>query len=245
MHDTFHVLLDIDGDRSMLKERLQGAIVRNLMWKKAPYYLCRYYDGKLICPPPFAKWMVRYSVWEPDSRAYFEKHVQHGDVVCDVGAGVGHYTYLFSKLVGEKGKVYAYEPDPYMFKMLTANIKLNKLQNVHAEMAAIGDSSGKVPFYVSTVGASSLLPMRGLRSIVERDIYTIDSMDLPRLDWMKIDTEGAEASVLRGAKRTITRCNPQLLIEFVPNLGPVDEILAELEGWDIRGLDSNIICKRK
>jgi len=245
MYETIQEHPNILGGGNMLKDRLKGAIVRNLMWKKAPYYLCRYYDGKLICPPLFARWMVRVSVWEPESRAYFENNVQRGDVAIDVGAGIGHYTYLFSKLVGEDGHVIAYEPDPYMFKLLTANIKINQLQNVHAVMAAVGDSTGKVPFYIGSVGASSLLPMRGVRSIVEVDIQTLDSFDLPRLDWLKIDTEGTESSVLRGARRTIARCNPQLLVEFIPEIGPVHEILAELEGWDIKGLDSNILCYRK
>ena len=226
----------------MIKERLRDS-VRNLMWRKAPYYMLNYYDDKLICPPSFARWMIRYDVWETESREYLEEHVRFNDIAIDVGAGIGHYTLLFSRLVGTNGLVYAYEPDPKMFKILVANIKLNKLHNVVAEQCAIGDcNSEKMPFYVSTVGSSSLLPMLGLRSIIKVNVLTIDSLNLDDLHWIKIDTEGTEANILKGARETLLRCNPKMLIEFIPANGPVDELLHELEGWDILGLDHNILC---
>jgi len=228
----------------MIKERLRGAIVRNLMWKRAPYYLCRYYEGRLICPPSFAKWTVRPEVWEPESRKYLEDHVKSGDIAVDVGAGIGHYTFLFSRLVGDAGMVYAFEPDPFMFKILEANIRLNGLDNVVAEQAAIADRTGEMTFYMSTVGQSSLLPMRGLRSIITVKTLTIDSLNLARLDWVKIDTEGTEAAVLRGTKDTVAKCTPRLLVEFIPENGPVDDLLHELEDWKVMGLDHNILCWR-
>ena len=224
-----------------VKIRLRGAIIRNLMWKKAPYYFMPYYEGKLICPPSFAAWMIRYP-WEPESRRYFEEHVRLGDIALDVGAGVGHYTILFSRLVGDTGRVYAFEPDPFMFSMLRANIRLNNLTNVIAEQAAIGDSNGEMTFYMSTVGQSSLIAMRGLRSIIKVKVCTIDSLNLSRLDWIKIDTEGTEADVLRGMRETLTNQCPKMLIEFIPENGPVDDLLELLEGWEIVGLDHNILC---
>jgi len=213
------------------------------MWKKAPYYMFDYYGGKLICPPSFAKWMVRPSVWEPESRRYLEEHVKVGDIALDIGAGVGHYTILFSKLVGKTGLVYAYEPDPFMFKMLVENIRINKLTNVIVEPFAISDHNGEMPFYVSTVGQSSLLPMRGIRSIIKVKVLTVDSLNLVRLDWVKIDTEGTEGKVLKGMRESIIQHGPRLLVEFVPENGPVDELLYELKGWDIVGLDHNILCQ--
>jgi len=217
--------------------------VRNLMWKKAPYYVLNYYDGKLICPPAFAKWKVRPDVWELQSRKYLEEHVRSGDVAIDIGAGVGHYTYLFSKLVGETGKVYAYEPDPFMFKILKANIRLNGLTNVIAKPFAIGDCNDEMLFYVSTVGSSSLRPMRGLRSIIKVKVITLDSLNLPWVDWVKIDTEGYEANVLRGMKNTMEIHNPRLLLEFIPENGPVDDLLELLKGWTVLGMDSNLVCQ--
>ena len=228
----------------MMKERLRGAIVRNLMWKKAPYYLMPYYEDKLICPASFAAWMVR-EPWEPESRKYLEEHVREGDICIDVGAGVGHYTLLFSRLVGKNGVVYAFEPDPFMFQMLRANVRLNNLENVILSRCTIGDHDGEMSFYVSTVGSSSLLPMQGLRSIINVKVITIDSLNLSRLDWVKIDTEGTEADVLRGMRATLKRCSPRLLVEFIPENGPVDDLLNELKGWNIQGLDHNILCEKE
>lgn len=225
------------------RERLRGSIVRNLMWKKAPYYMLDYYDGKMICPPSFAKWIARPDVWEPESRRYLEEHVKPDDIAIDIGAGVGHYTLLFSHLVGSGGLVYAYEPDPFMFKILVANIKLNDIKNVVVGRYAISDRNDKMPFYISTVGSSSLLPMRGLRSIIKVKTLTIDSLNLSALDWVKIDTEGHEANVLKGMRKTIEKHRPRLLVEFIPENGPVDGLLCEIDGWDVLGLDNNILCQ--
>jgi len=87
--------------------------------------------------------------------------------------------------------------------------------------------------------------MRGLRSIINTKVLTIDSLNISHVDWVKIDTEGTEADVLRGMKKTISRHDLKMLIEFIPENGPVDDLLAELEGWEIVGLDHNILCEKK
>ena len=211
--------------------------------KGAPYYLMRYYDGKLICPATFIHALSRPVIWEPESRHYLEEHIQKGDVAIDVGACFGLYTFLFSRLVGREGVVYAFEPDPFMYKILCKNISLNHLTNIIVSRKALSNCNGITRFYLSTGGASSIQPMQGLRSAINVDVKTIDSFNFEKADWIKIDTEGTEHLILEGAKETLRRCSPRMLIEFLPVFGNTDKLLQALEGWNIQGLDNNILCE--
>jgi len=197
---------------------------------------------KIISPIGFLH--IIHGNWEIESRRFFEKNIQKGDVVLDIGACNGLYTLLFSKLVGPNGMVYAFEPDPTMFKVLSANIRINSLKNVVACRMAISDTDRTAKFYLTSAGMSSLQPMKGLRSIIDIDIVAIDSLNLDDVDWVKIDTEGTEHLVLKGAERTLHENAPRLLIEFLPQFGNTDLLLQALDGWKIQGLDHNILCER-
>lgn len=218
-------------------------IIRDVTWGRITTEFVSYpWFGQNIIIP--RDWMgALMKSWEPQSLSYLSEHVKNGDIAVDVGACLGLYTVIFSKLVGTDGLVYAFEPDPYMFKILKANIKLLHLENVIACNFALGESNRVSKFYVTNGGMSSLEPMAGLRSIVQVIVKTLDSFDLPRIDWMKIDTEGTEHLVLEGAKRLIERCGPRMLIEFLPQFGHSSELLHVLEGWKITGLDNNILCE--
>lgn len=211
----------------------------------APYYLMPYYEGRLICPASFVHALLRPVIWEPESRQYLENHLHPGDVAADVGACFGLYTYLFSKLVGPTGLVYAFEPDPIMFSLLRRNVEINHLENVVLCDCAISDKTGTADFYLSTAGASSLEPQRGLRSICHVKTATIDSFRLPRLDWLKVDVEGTEHLVIRGAKETLQRCTTRLLVEFLPQFRNIEFLLQELADYELFGLDHNVICLAK
>jgi FkbM family methyltransferase len=220
-------------------------IIRDLTWgrARAKYFSTPWYDGRLIIPPPWLK--NTQERWEPESRRYLSAHVARGDIAIDIGACVGHYTYLFSRLVGSEGRVFAFEPDPLMFRILQENIKRNSLSNVTALNMAVSDINSKAEFYLSTTGSSSLLPMQGLRSIIQVDVKALDSFEFPRVDWIKIDTEGTEHLILAGARKTLKRCCPRLLIEFLPQFGTTDRLLELLAGWQIHGLDNNILCEKQ
>jgi FkbM family methyltransferase len=221
-------------------------LIRDMTWGriKTEYVLCKWYDGKLIVPRGWI-WTVLNNKWEPESRHYLEVNVRNGDIALDVGACLGHYTLLFSRLVGEHGSVYAFEPDPFMFKILQHNIRLNGLKNVKAFNIALGDFNGTAKFYLTTGGMSSLTPMKGLRSLTDVQVKTLDAFEFPIINWMKVDTEGSEHLVLAGAEKTLARCNTKLLIEFLPQFGNSNSLLQRLEGWNIEGLDHNILCTKK
>jgi len=182
--------------------------------------------------------------FEPQTTEIVCERIKSGDTVLDVGAHFGYYTLLFSDLVGEEGSVIAFEPDHDVFKVLSANVRLNGLTNVQLFQQAASDTNGRARFYASDAGQSSLVPQRGLRRIYDVMTVRIDELGLERLDMAKIDTEGTEAKVLRGMRETIERCRPWLVLEFIPANAPVEGLLQELEDWNIHGLDHNILCWR-
>ena len=220
-------------------------IIRDVTWGRITTEFVSYpFFGQRIIIP--RDWMGAFmKSWEPQSISYLSEHVRKGDIAVDVGACFGLYTVIFSKIVGNDGCVYAFEPDPYMFRLLKANIKMLHLENVFAANIALGENNRTSKFYVTNGGMSSLQPMTGLRNVIETHVRKLDCFHFEKMDWLKIDTEGTEHLILEGAKETIERCNPKLLIEFLPVFGNTDKLLLALEGWNITGLDHNILCEKE
>jgi len=83
-------------------------------------------------------------VWEESSTKIFKNSINEGDIVVDVGASIGYFTLLAAKLVGNKGKVFAFEPGPENFKILKKNVEVNKYDNVILEQKSVSDINGKI-----------------------------------------------------------------------------------------------------
>lgn len=169
--------------------------------------------------------------FEPLQTADFLKTVKRGDTVMDIGANIGYYTVLASKLVGKSGKVYAFEPDRENYILLLKNLALNGCKNVVPVKTALGEKKGRVRFYEDPAnpGESSLAKSRNTNhSIVS--VTTLDSFaaenKIKRPQVIKMDVEGGEVSVLIGGKNTLKKtkhlvlyseCNPASLLRFARN----------------------------
>jgi FkbM family methyltransferase len=146
------------------------------------------------------------------------KVLRPGSVFIDVGAHIGRYSFPIAKLVSENGLVIAIEPDPLAFKALLMGVKLNNLRNVLALNIALGDSEGKAILCQKlATAASSIIEFDKCQRFVEVPLKRFDSvveeLRLKRVDAIKIDVEGAEIQVLKGAVNTITRFKPFIVIE--------------------------------
>jgi FkbM family methyltransferase len=152
------------------------------------------------------------------------KVLRPGSVFIDVGAHIGRYSFPIAKLVGENGLVIAIEPDPLAFKALLMGVRLNSLRNVLALNIALGDSEGKAILCQKLVTAtSSIVEFDKCQRFVEVPLKRLDSvveeLRLKCVDAIKIDVEGAEIQVLKGAVNTIepsiafTRFKPFIVIE--------------------------------
>ena len=159
-----------------------------------------------------------HSVWlgmnERAMRRRFSREVQPGAVVYDVGASVGSYTLLASRRCGPGGRVVAFEPLPANLEFLRRHVALNGATNVTIVPAAVSDRAGRSAFQSTRDRVTSQLSPTG---DIEVDCITLDGLiadtGLPPPDCIKIDVEGAEARVLRGASDLIDRNRPLIFLE--------------------------------
>jgi len=161
--------------------------------------------------------------YEVEETALCERVVEAGTVVFDVGANIGLYTLLFSKLVGATGLVHAFEPEPRNFRRLRVNLALNDVQNVVANQLGAFSISGRRALNVyrpelgswHTFGRPKLTdPLRGHEEAVPEasldvDIVTLqdyaETHGVEHVDFLKVDVEGAELDVLLGAGRLLDK----------------------------------------
>jgi FkbM family methyltransferase len=165
-------------------------------------------------------------LWKQDyenfSSETLKKTVKKGWRVVDLGAHVGYFSLLMSRLVGDSGRVYAFEPDPFCVKILERNIRMNGYQNIIVETLAISDKQSKAKLYFSEDDPTDhrlFNPKSEKRSSLTVSQDTLDNyFGENKIDLIKIDVQGLEMKCLKGAKKVISN-NSQLvlLIEFWPN----------------------------
>jgi FkbM family methyltransferase len=151
---------------------------------------------------------------EPDFRS-LSNYLQAGAWAIDVGANVGHYTLRMSDIVGDAGRVIAFEPIPDTFKLLCANVRRRNVTFINAAASASSSiACMSVPqhnAYRAAIGSGDIRVL----------CLSIDELQLPqRVALLKIDAEGHDSEVLKGAERTILRDRPVLIVES-----------GEAEGW--------------
>src|SRR5262249_44856357 len=156
--------------------------------------------------------------YDPASVELLKRLTHQGSVVLDVGANVGIVTLPLARAVGPQGQVHAFEPHPEVRQRLKRNVALNNLSNVTICGDAVGAVPGPAPLYgngTGNGGAASLAPGPTLGETFTVEVRTLDSYtaDLPRVDLIKIDVEGADFAVLEGARETMRRWKPAIYIE--------------------------------
>ena len=152
-------------------------------------------------------WLGTY---ELEKQKLLERIVQPGMTVYDIGAQAGFHTLLCSKLVGDAGRVIAFEPSISEARYLLEHVRINQLENVSIVQAAVGASA-------SLCGFSSDRAMCQNRLTAENDqllvpVISLDSVTLPPPDVIKMDIEGGESDALRGAESLLKRFHPFLLV---------------------------------
>lgn len=166
--------------------------------------------------------LLTYGEFSYYEYALLEQICRKDYVLVEVGANIGAHTVALAKHIGSEGKIYAFEAQPEIFKVLCANVINNGLQNVHCLPIAIGSEIGEIsyPFInydcEENFGAISLDLADKIASD-ERTPVQIKPLDKvinpKRLDVMKIDVEGMEIDVLLGAETIIQQFLPLIYLE--------------------------------
>ncbi len=164
--------------------------------------------------------------------------VRPGDTVIDVGANLGYWTTALSMAVGPTGHVFSCEPVPQTFRLLTRNIELNRGHNVQAFPIALSDHEGcgRMAFDPSGTHRARLTST----SETAVQMKTIDTLMAAGVlpSFIKIDVEGDELAVLRGAVHTLRLATAIVVFEFTPSPDRAEQIndlraLAQACGYEI------------
>lgn len=159
---------------------------------------------------------------EPRYLKCLSRYVSPGNVFVDVGANVGYYSVWAAKRVEEQGRVFCFEPNPIAFGHLKGNVALNHFGNVTLHNVALGetDAAGGLTLCVGRTGGSHLtlntshpdgvvtVPIKTLDGCLEADGFLARGVDV-----MKIDAEGAETAICKGASAVLTHSRPYLMTE--------------------------------
>jgi len=146
----------------------------------------------------------------------FTHFVKPGDVVLDIGANIGAHTLPLAQLTGEGGVVVAFEPQPILHQILSANLIMNSVPNALTYAMALGSQPGTCIFPNLDYWVLNNFGGISMDMTTEGDtvpVGTLDAFNLDRVDFIKIDVEGHESEVLQGAAATLERCRPILYVE--------------------------------
>ncbi|MEV5980712.1 FkbM family methyltransferase [Streptomyces sp. NPDC052114] len=192
------------------------------------------------------RYLYLFGGWEPNMTRWLTSRLGPGDVLVDVGANIGVFAVLGSRLVGPTGRVVAVEASPAFHRRLVRNAGLNGCDNIRAVEAAVSDRRKKLTFVLASsrnMGANSIVPYDGpAESTFEREAVTLaellDADEVARARVIKIDVEGAEGGVVRGLRPVLGRLRPdaEIAVEVTPErmarLGDsADELLATMREY--------------
>jgi FkbM family methyltransferase len=177
-------------------------------------------ESILIVSPEHEKWIGNYLKPKKD------------EVFIDVGAHIGKYALQVAKIVGEKGLVIAIEASPINYNVLLKNCRLNNIRNVIALNIAAWKSNGELKLFIGDVGGHHSVKLNFGLGFIKVSAKALDNvlkeLYINRVDWIKIDVEGAEYEVLEGLKSTIQQYKPTLIIEVLKeNLEKVTKFMNE------------------
>ncbi len=179
----------------------------------------RIYPGNEV----FRSIFVR-GIYDPNLVTVINTLLPSDGVFIDIGANMGYCSLLMSKTVGEDGKVFAIEPSERDFLRLVDNVSLNKLNNVNVYRLAISDKSGNVKISIAPEERSSLNTLgsafsnKGIEELRTEEVIatTLDTFteqeEIDRIDVIKMDIEGSEFKALKGARESIEKYRPILIV---------------------------------
>jgi FkbM family methyltransferase len=158
--------------------------------------------------------------YEAEETQFFIENIKEGMRVVDVGANIGYYTTLFSRLVGPSGSVIAFEPDPTNFSLLEKNCKTNGCRNVTLENLALSDRDGEAKLHLSDVNRGDHRMSSSddsLQTIVIKTVRLADYLKQDdRFDLLKMDIQGHEFHALKGMGDLLDAKKVTLVMEFWP-----------------------------
>jgi FkbM family methyltransferase len=196
----------VDISKNIISRFKNNNLIIPLPIKNKPYYYIGLRDSGDF-------YMFREVCVDDD---YNISQIKPGMIIVDAGAHIGTFTISVSKIIGEKGKVIAIEPEGNSFGQLTKNLELNKIKNVIPINIGLSDFNRNKDFFIDKESACSSFTLKPDRQIINKLIIKVKTLDsllqeinIDKINFLKIDTEGAEPEILKGAQQTLIK-NPQM-----------------------------------
>lgn len=165
-----------------------------------------------------------FKPFEKEEQSFLSFFLKKGGIFVDIGSNIGLYSLIASKIVGEEGKVYSFEPTPEIFNRLKENIKANRIRNIYPYEIALSNKSGTQPFLISRDGYDAWnsfgKPSEGRefdKILVETTTLDefIEHSGIEKIDLVKLDVEGWEVNVLHGGIKYFSSSQAAaILVEF-------------------------------
>ena len=154
--------------------------------------------------------------WEPEESEQIRKYLKSGDIFIDVGAHIGYFSVMAAQIVGDKGQVHSIEPEFDNASLLARN--LEGFNNCIMYQAAAWRCKGKLDFYRSSVNSGDNRLYHHEESLDKVLVpgFPLDDLNLPRVDLIKVDTQGSDHYVLEGARNLIESNHPPIIVEWWP-----------------------------
>jgi FkbM family methyltransferase len=195
---------------------------------------------------------VNKGVFESVETHLITSSIKEGDVVIDIGANIGYFTLILARLVGDKGKVFAFEPEPTNFALLRKNVEMNGYKNVVLVQKAVSDKNELTKLYLSesNKGDHQMYKTDDQRSSIDIESITLDHYfeeKDKKVDFIKIDIQGSEHRAFKGMADILSKNNSiQILTELWPyaleqNGSSVDEVLNILGGHNFYFYDTTFL----
>jgi FkbM family methyltransferase len=218
--------------RTFGKTPASGWVSSPLHWHRFPFSL----RGRVLWSPFLDAWFspqdgsaIECMLRLPDYEPVDWVAPAAGEIFLDIGAYVGPYSIRAARAVGPAGRVIALEPDWTNRRQLEKNLALNEITNCTVAPLAAWSRSGSVGWRHGSEPVWHRVDDSTVSG--EMEATTVDElvqrMALPRVDWIKLDIEGAEVEALRGAEATLRDFRPALFIEVHETLAPLKSLLAQ------------------
>lgn len=241
--NTIRYIIKFGGPKKMVKAMIyylyDSIKKRNLDFKTEKIIQVNNYKMKIIPNDKgISSELMIYGNHEPLTTQIISDELIEGMNCLDIGSNIGYYALLESKKVGPTGIVWAIEPSPENFFILTENIKLLDYDNVKAFNFAIGDVNGEIEFIISKksnwskVKEENDLVEEGDR-IIKVTLRTLDSFvlenNLKNIDLLRMDVEGYENKIITGGLEFLKKFKPIIMIEIHKMIMGKDETIKMLE----------------
>jgi FkbM family methyltransferase len=183
-------------------------------------------DRRVFCVDPrelqYHMGVLGMGIYEPLETSVAAMCLAEGGIAFDIGANFGWYTTLFSRILGDRGKVHAFEPILDTFKVLETNCVMNRCANVNLNNCALGNVQARSSIYYfpgqPSGNASLFKPPNAAATELKCDLTTLDAymagQSSQRCDFIKCDAEGAEMAIIQGASNVLQTNKPAILLEL-------------------------------